>query len=67
MWPAIVLDESLVAESMGLNKHAGDKSVLVQFFGTHDFARYYDYGNHLYIDIFNELCLILWVSSSCLI
>jgi hypothetical protein len=46
VWPALVLDESLVGERMGLNKHAGEKSVLVQFFGTHDFARC-DYRNNL--------------------
>ncbi|KAK4422058.1 Histone-lysine N-methyltransferase ATX2 [Sesamum alatum] len=38
-WPAIVLDESHVGERKGLNKISGEKSVLVQFFGTHDFAR----------------------------
>ncbi|KAL0392542.1 UNVERIFIED_CONTAM: histone H3-lysine(4) N-trimethyltransferase ATX1 [Sesamum radiatum] len=38
-WPAIVLDESHVGERKGLNKVSGEKSVLVQFFGTHDFAR----------------------------
>lgn len=40
MWPAIVLDESFVSIRRGLNKISGEKSVLVQFFGTHDFARY---------------------------
>ncbi|CAN4090750.1 unnamed protein product [Withania somnifera] len=39
MWPAIVLDESLAGGYKGLNKVCGEKSVLVQFFGTHDFAR----------------------------
>lgn len=39
MWPAVVLDESLAGGRMALKKHAGEKSVLVQFFGTHDFAR----------------------------
>ncbi|XP_009802433.1 histone-lysine N-methyltransferase ATX2-like [Nicotiana sylvestris] len=39
MWPAIVLDESLAGGRKGLNKVSGEKSVLVQFFGTHDFAR----------------------------
>ncbi|PHT39227.1 Histone-lysine N-methyltransferase ATX2 [Capsicum baccatum] len=39
MWPAIVLDESLADGCKGLNKVSGEKSVLVQFFGTHDFAR----------------------------
>ncbi|KAK3025444.1 hypothetical protein RJ639_042170 [Escallonia herrerae] len=39
VWPAIVLDESLVGNRKGLNKVSGEKSVPVQFFGTHDFAR----------------------------
>ncbi|KAK6145756.1 hypothetical protein DH2020_019625 [Rehmannia glutinosa] len=39
VWPAIVLDESHVGERKGLKKTSGEKSVLVQFFGTHDFAR----------------------------
>lgn len=39
MWPAIVLDESRAGGCKGLNKGSGEKSVLVQFFGTHDFAR----------------------------
>ncbi|KAL9140489.1 hypothetical protein ABFS82_14G040500 [Erythranthe guttata] len=39
VWPAIVLDESHVSERKGLNKISGEKSVIVQFFGTHDFAR----------------------------
>ncbi|KAI3814266.1 hypothetical protein L1987_19016 [Smallanthus sonchifolius] len=39
VWPAIVLDESFVSIRRGLNKISGEKSVLVQFFGTHDFAR----------------------------
>ncbi|GFQ04380.1 histone-lysine n-methyltransferase atx2 [Phtheirospermum japonicum] len=39
VWPAIVLDESNVGERKGLKKISGEKSVLVQFFGTHDFAR----------------------------
>ncbi|KAM0016091.1 putative [histone H3]-lysine(4) N-trimethyltransferase [Helianthus debilis subsp. tardiflorus] len=39
VWPAIVLDESFVSIRRGLNKLSGEKSVLVQFFGTHDFAR----------------------------
>lgn len=40
MWPAIVLDESQTGGRKGLKKTSGEKSVLVQFFGTHDFARY---------------------------
>ncbi|XP_075512041.1 histone-lysine N-methyltransferase ATX2-like [Primulina tabacum] len=39
VWPAIVLDESQVGARKGLNKTSGEKSVLVQFFGTYDFAR----------------------------
>ncbi|XP_027117144.1 histone H3-lysine(4) N-trimethyltransferase ATX1-like isoform X1 [Coffea arabica] len=39
MWPALVLDGSLFGEHKGLNRNSGEKSVLVQFFGTHDFAR----------------------------
>lgn len=39
MWPAIVLDESRAGGCKGLNKGSGEKSVFVQFFGTHDFAR----------------------------
>ncbi|KAM1270596.1 hypothetical protein ACFX13_032479 [Malus domestica] len=39
MWPAIVVDESLIGDRKGLSKTLGGKSVPVQFFGTHDFAR----------------------------
>ncbi|KDP42889.1 hypothetical protein JCGZ_23831 [Jatropha curcas] len=39
MWPAIVVDESLIGNRKGLNKTSGERSVFVQFFGTHDFAR----------------------------
>lgn len=39
VWPAVVLDESFVSIRRGLSKISGEKSVLVQFFGTHDFAR----------------------------
>lgn len=39
MWPAVILDESLVSDRKGLNKCSGRRSVPVQFFGTHDFAR----------------------------
>ena len=40
MWPAIVVDESVVVKRKGLNNKApGGNSILVQFFGTHDFAR----------------------------
>ncbi|GER40803.1 histone-lysine N-methyltransferase ATX1 [Striga asiatica] len=41
VWPAIVLDESQVGQHKGLKKLSSEKSVLVQFFGTHDFARYH--------------------------
>lgn len=40
MWPAIVVDESLIGDHKGLNKVSGGRSVFVQFFGTHDFARF---------------------------
>ncbi|KAA3480227.1 histone-lysine N-methyltransferase ATX2-like [Gossypium australe] len=39
MWPAIVVDESLLGDREGLSKISGGRSVPVQFFGTHDFAR----------------------------
>uniref|UniRef100_A0A2P2L8Y3 Histone-lysine N-methyltransferase ATX2 n=1 Tax=Rhizophora mucronata TaxID=61149 RepID=A0A2P2L8Y3_RHIMU len=39
MWPAIVVDEALITAHKGLNRNSGGISVLVQFFGTHDFAR----------------------------
>ncbi|KAG1364351.1 Histone-lysine N-methyltransferase TRX1 [Cocos nucifera] len=39
MWPAVVVNESNVGASQGLKPVRVDKSVLVQFFGTHDFAR----------------------------
>ncbi|MED6138307.1 hypothetical protein PIB30_073073, partial [Stylosanthes scabra] len=39
MWPAVVLDESLARKCKGLKTTLGGKSVPVQFFGTHDFAR----------------------------
>ncbi|KAE8718349.1 Histone-lysine N-methyltransferase ATX1 [Hibiscus syriacus] len=39
MWPAIVVDESLISDRKGLSKISGGRSVPVQFFGTHDFAR----------------------------
>ena len=40
MWPAIVVDESLVGDRKGLSKISGGRSIPVQFFGTHDFARF---------------------------
>ncbi|RAL54385.1 hypothetical protein DM860_001513 [Cuscuta australis] len=39
MWPAIVLDESQTGGRKGLKKISGENSVLVQFFGSHDFSR----------------------------
>ncbi|XP_061962098.1 histone-lysine N-methyltransferase ATX2-like isoform X1 [Populus nigra] len=39
MWPAIVVDEALIGNHKGLSKNIGGRSVSVQFFGTHDFAR----------------------------
>ncbi|XAR58191.1 Histone-lysine N-methyltransferase [Bertholletia excelsa] len=39
MWPAVVVDESLLVSRKGLNRNLGGKSVPVQFFGSHDFAR----------------------------
>lgn len=39
MWPAIVVDESVVKRKGLNNKASGGNSILVQFFGTHDFAR----------------------------
>ncbi|XVF29329.1 hypothetical protein REPUB_Repub15cG0111300 [Reevesia pubescens] len=39
LWPAIVVDESLVGNRKGLSQNSGGRSVPVQFFGTHDFAR----------------------------
>ncbi|CAA0373926.1 Histone-lysine N-methyltransferase ATX1 [Arabidopsis thaliana] len=40
MWPAVIVDESIIGERKGLNnKVSGGGSLLVQFFGTHDFAR----------------------------
>ncbi|KAL8154579.1 hypothetical protein AgCh_000086 [Apium graveolens] len=38
-WPAVVLDESSSSNLEELNKISGEKSFLVQFFCTHDFAR----------------------------
>ncbi|KAM7260046.1 hypothetical protein ACFE04_015787 [Oxalis oulophora] len=42
MWPAIIVDESLILNRKGLKQIPGGKSVLVHFFGTHDFARFDD-------------------------
>lgn len=39
MWPAVVVDESNVPENRALKPVRLDQSIIVQFFGTHDFAR----------------------------
>ncbi|VAI16705.1 unnamed protein product [Triticum turgidum subsp. durum] len=39
MWPAVIVDESNVHASRALKPIRLDQSILVQFFGTHDFAR----------------------------
>ncbi|KAL4376625.1 hypothetical protein GQ457_02G042800 [Hibiscus cannabinus] len=39
MWPAVVVDDSLIGDRKGLSKISGGRSIPVQFFGTHDFAR----------------------------
>ncbi|WVZ14839.1 hypothetical protein V8G54_012405 [Vigna mungo] len=39
MWPAVVFEESLASNCKGLKMSLGGRSVPVQFFGTHDFAR----------------------------
>lgn len=40
MWPAVVVDESNIGAHGGLQLIRHEQSVLVQFFGTHDFARF---------------------------
>lgn len=45
MWPAIVVDELIIGDRKGLNRLPGGKSVPVQFFGSHDFARSMIYLN----------------------
>lgn len=39
MWPAVVVDESNMGARGGLKLIRHEQSLLVQFFGTHDFAR----------------------------
>ncbi|KAJ0989001.1 hypothetical protein J5N97_007357 [Dioscorea zingiberensis] len=39
MWPALIMNESFIGGRKSLKPTRGDRSVLVQFFGTHDFAR----------------------------
>jgi c-di-GMP-related signal transduction protein len=40
MWPAIVVDGALIGDHKGISKNIGGGSISVQFFGTHDFARF---------------------------
>ncbi|EMS47250.1 hypothetical protein TRIUR3_30565 [Triticum urartu] len=40
MWPVVIVDESNVHASRALKSIRFDQSILVQFFGTHDFARF---------------------------
>lgn len=40
MWPAVVINESDIGANGRLQLIRHDQSVLVQFFGTHDFARF---------------------------
>lgn len=40
MWPALVMDESVAGKCKGLKLFSGGRSIPVQFFGTHDFARF---------------------------
>jgi hypothetical protein len=39
MWPAVVVDDSDVPANQALKPVQLDQSILVQFFGTNDFAR----------------------------
>lgn len=39
VWPAVIVDDSVLGSRKGLNRASEGKSVPVQFFGTHDFAR----------------------------
>ncbi|KAJ4967635.1 hypothetical protein NE237_014336 [Protea cynaroides] len=39
MWPAIVMNEAQISARKGLKPTSADRSIPVQFFGTHDFAR----------------------------
>lgn len=40
MWPGIIVDDSHITSRGVSNKISTGKSVSVQFFGTHDFARF---------------------------
>ena len=55
MWPAVVLDESLARNCKGLKMILGGRSVPVQFFGTHDFARFDILWKLKKNDVFNVL------------
>ncbi|XP_042480211.1 histone H3-lysine(4) N-trimethyltransferase ATX1-like [Macadamia integrifolia] len=39
MWPAIVMNEADISARKGLKPTSAERSIPVQFFGTHDFAR----------------------------
>ncbi|KAJ4955301.1 hypothetical protein NE237_012084 [Protea cynaroides] len=39
MWPAIILNEAHISACKGLKPTSAERSIPVQFFGTHDFAR----------------------------
>ncbi|GAB2272675.1 hypothetical protein Dimus_007498 [Dionaea muscipula] len=39
IWPAVIVDETCLDDRKGFKKNCGGRSVPVQFFGTHDFAR----------------------------
>lgn len=55
MWPAVVVDESNVPATRALKSIRLDQSMLVQFFGTHDFARLV-----LYIQFWHHLTSFSW-------
>lgn len=43
MWPAVVVSESNFGPKKALKPSRTNESILVQFFGTHDFARLSSY------------------------
>ncbi|CAA6659821.1 unnamed protein product [Spirodela intermedia] len=51
MWPAVVIDEAYVGANRVLKTMQGERAVSVQFFGTHDFARFKIFRN-----LFNKTC-----------
>lgn len=53
MWPAIIVDESLIGDRKGLRNISGGRTVPVQFFGTHDFARFVCFPVKM-----NYICLV---------